>query len=49
MLAVGDLILGDPKPDSTFALVTPIFKRADVLIGQRKAIFHGDSAVNGVA
>ncbi|MBN1850538.1 MAG: CapA family protein [Deltaproteobacteria bacterium] len=39
LLAVGDMILGGPDPDSNFALAGPILRKADVLVGQGEAPF----------
>ena len=37
MLAVGDLILGGPEPDSAFALAASILGAADIPVGQGEA------------
>src|SRR5689334_3565791 len=34
LLAVGDLILSEPRPDRFFELVTPTLRQADVVVGQ---------------
>jgi hypothetical protein len=39
MLAVGDLILYHPEPESLFALVAPTLKSADVVVGQGELPF----------
>lgn len=43
MLAVGDLILGSPQPDSAFALAAPMLGTADILVGQGEAPFTARS------
>ena len=43
MLAVGDLILRGPKPDSLFALAAPVLRMADVLVGQGEIPFTARS------
>ncbi len=43
MLAVGDLILGGPEPDSVFTLAAPVLRKADILIGQGEAPFTSRS------
>ena len=39
MLAVGDLILFHPEPESLFALVAPVLRAADVVVGQGEVPF----------
>ena len=39
MLGVGDLMLCMPDPDSSFEMVTPTLKEADVVVGQGEIIF----------
>ena len=34
MLAVGDLILASPQPDSVFVLTEPLLRAADIPVGQ---------------
>jgi poly-gamma-glutamate capsule biosynthesis protein CapA/YwtB (metallophosphatase superfamily) len=39
MLAVGDLILNTSEPEPLFALVAPVLKSADVIVGQVEVVF----------
>ncbi|MFC1920974.1 CapA family protein [Chloroflexota bacterium] len=39
MLAVGDIILDEPEPDSFFSLSTPVLKSANVVVGHVEVAF----------
>jgi len=39
MMAVGDIILGEPQAESFFDYVAPVLRSADVVVGQGEVVF----------